>query len=65
MPSFQITLSPSRRAASRFVEKVRRSLQQALAEQEPSQRTYAIRYCARNKCPPLGDKPRVTRGRKI
>jgi hypothetical protein len=32
MPSFQITLSPSRRAAGRFIHTVRRSIQKALAE---------------------------------
>jgi plasmid maintenance system antidote protein VapI len=34
MPSFQITLTPSRRAAARFVTGVRRSLQKALATQQ-------------------------------
>jgi hypothetical protein len=34
MQSFQITISPSRRAATRFVSKVRRSLQKALLEEE-------------------------------
>jgi transcriptional regulator with XRE-family HTH domain len=33
MTSFQITLSPSKRAAARFVNNVRRKLQQALAEE--------------------------------
>ena len=33
MPSFQITLSPSKRAAGRFVHGVRRGLQKALAEE--------------------------------
>jgi hypothetical protein len=33
MPSFQITLSPSKRAAGRFVHAVRRGLQKALAEE--------------------------------
>lgn len=32
MPSFQITLTPSRRAAARFITGVRRSIQKALAE---------------------------------
>jgi plasmid maintenance system antidote protein VapI len=32
MPSFQITLSPKRRAAARFIGNVRRTLQRALAE---------------------------------
>jgi len=34
MQLFQITISPSRRAAARFVSKVRRSLQKALLEEE-------------------------------
>jgi len=34
MPSFQITLSPSKRAAGRFVYRVRRALQKALAEEQ-------------------------------
>jgi transcriptional regulator with XRE-family HTH domain len=33
MPSFQITLSPSKRAAARFVNNVRRKLQKALLEE--------------------------------
>ena len=33
MPSFQISVIPSRRAAARFVAKVRRALQKALAEE--------------------------------
>lgn len=33
MPSFQITLSPSRRAAGRFISSVRRTIQKALAEE--------------------------------
>lgn len=33
MPSFQISLSPTKRAAGRFVGKVRRALQQAFAEE--------------------------------
>ena len=34
MPSFQITISPSKRAAGRFVYRVRRALQKALAEEQ-------------------------------
>jgi plasmid maintenance system antidote protein VapI len=34
MPSFQITLSPKRRAATRFIGQVRRQLQRALAEEK-------------------------------
>jgi transcriptional regulator with XRE-family HTH domain len=34
MPSFQITLTPSKRAAGRFVSRVRRAIQRALAEEE-------------------------------
>jgi transcriptional regulator with XRE-family HTH domain len=34
MPSFQITLSPTKRAAGRFVYGVRRKLQKALAEEK-------------------------------
>jgi transcriptional regulator with XRE-family HTH domain len=34
MPSFQITIIPSKRAAGRFISKVRRSIQKALAEEE-------------------------------
>ena len=37
MPSFRITLSPSRRAASRYIGKVRRAIQQALAEDNVTQ----------------------------
>ena len=33
MPSFQITLSPTKRVKGRFVSNVRRSLQKALAEE--------------------------------
>lgn len=33
MPSFQITLTPSKRAAGRFVLKVRRQLQKAFADE--------------------------------
>lgn len=33
MPSFQISVPPNRRAAARFVEGVRRSIQKALAEE--------------------------------
>jgi transcriptional regulator with XRE-family HTH domain len=33
MPSFQISVSPSRRAAGRFITRVRRAIQKALAEQ--------------------------------
>lgn len=34
MPSFQIAISPNRRAAARFVSLVRRSLQKALVEEQ-------------------------------
>jgi Helix-turn-helix len=34
MPSFQISISPSRRAAARFVTAVRRSIQRALEEEK-------------------------------
>ena len=34
MTSFQITLSPSRRAAARFIGQVRRALQQAYVEEQ-------------------------------
>ena len=34
MSSFQITLTPSKRAAGRFVSRVRRKIQKALAEEE-------------------------------
>ncbi len=34
MPSFRISVTPSRRAAARFVTKVRRSLQKAYAEEK-------------------------------
>jgi transcriptional regulator with XRE-family HTH domain len=34
MPSFRITLTPSKRAAGRFVNSVRRGLQKALAEEQ-------------------------------
>jgi transcriptional regulator with XRE-family HTH domain len=34
MPSFQITLTPSKRAAGRFVSSVRRGLQRAFAEEQ-------------------------------
>jgi len=34
MPSFQISPTPSRRAAARFVNKVRRAIQKALAEEK-------------------------------
>lgn len=34
MPSFQISITPSRRAAGRFIAKVRRSIQKALADEE-------------------------------
>jgi len=34
MSSFQISISPSRRVAARFIEGVRRALQKALAEEE-------------------------------
>ena len=34
MPSFQITLTPSKRAAGRFVNSVRRGLQRVLAEEQ-------------------------------
>lgn len=33
MPSFQISITPSKRAAGRFVSRVRRALQKALAEE--------------------------------
>lgn len=33
MPSFQISVSPSRRAAARYIERVRRELLKALAEE--------------------------------
>ena len=33
MPSFQISITPSRREAARFVTRVRRSIQKALAEE--------------------------------
>ena len=33
MPSFQISVTPSRRAAGRFVTQVRRAIQKALAEE--------------------------------
>ena len=33
MTSFQISISPSRRAAGRFISRVRRSIQRALAEE--------------------------------
>jgi transcriptional regulator with XRE-family HTH domain len=33
MPSFQITVSPNRRAAARFIETVRRMLQKAFVEE--------------------------------
>ena len=33
MSSFQITITPSKRAAGRFISKVRRSIQKALAEE--------------------------------
>jgi plasmid maintenance system antidote protein VapI len=33
MPSFQITISPTRRAAARFISTVRRAIQQALVEE--------------------------------
>jgi|HubBroStandDraft_4_1064222.scaffolds.fasta_scaffold362163_2 transcriptional regulator with XRE-family HTH domain len=33
MPSFQISVSPSRRAAGRFITRVRRAIQKALAEE--------------------------------
>ena len=33
MPSFQISLTPSRREAARFVTRVRRAIQKALAEE--------------------------------
>ena len=36
MPSFQLTISPSRRAATRFIHKVRRSIQKALLEEKLS-----------------------------
>jgi hypothetical protein len=34
MPSFQIAISPNRRAAARFVSQVRRALQKALVEEQ-------------------------------
>ena len=34
MPSFQLTISPSRRVATRFINKVRRSIQKALLEEQ-------------------------------
>lgn len=34
MPSFQITLSPNRRAAARFIGQVRRTLQKAYVEEQ-------------------------------
>lgn len=34
MPSFQISITPSRRAATRFISHVRRTIQRALAEEE-------------------------------
>jgi hypothetical protein len=34
MPSFQISLTPSKRAAGRFVANVRRAIQKALAEEQ-------------------------------
>lgn len=34
MPSFQITISPSRRAATRFIDHVRRAIQKALIEEK-------------------------------
>lgn len=34
MSSYQITITPSKRAAGRFVSRVRRKLQKALAEEE-------------------------------
>lgn len=34
MPSFQISLTPSRRAAGRFIAAVRRNLQRAFSDQE-------------------------------
>ncbi len=34
MPSFRTTVTPSRRAAARFVQDVRRAIQKALAEEE-------------------------------
>ncbi len=36
MPSFQISISPPRRAATRFINRVRRSLQKALVEEQQS-----------------------------
>jgi transcriptional regulator with XRE-family HTH domain len=39
MSSFQITITPSKRAAGRFVSKVRRAIQKALAEEEQAQGT--------------------------
>jgi Transcriptional regulator, contains sigma factor-related N-terminal domain len=34
MPSFRISITPSRRIATRFIDKVRRALQRAYAEEE-------------------------------
>src|SRR5665213_2091821 len=34
VPSFQITIEPNRRAAARFVSKVRRTIQKAFAEEQ-------------------------------
>lgn len=34
MSSYQITISPSKRAAGRFISRVRRSIQKALAEEQ-------------------------------
>lgn len=39
MTSFQLSVSPSRRAAARFVNRVRRSLQKAYAEQKEIKQT--------------------------
>src|ERR1700730_15943627 len=39
MPSFQITITPSKRAAGRFVSNVRRAIQKALAEEEKERGT--------------------------
>ena len=38
MPSFQINLTPSRRAATRFINEVRRSVQKAYAEEKQKSR---------------------------
>ena len=38
MSSFQITISPSKRAAGRFVYRVRRALQKVLAEEQEKRR---------------------------